>query len=110
MTCLQSIAMRAPMPRTPKPAGLVTRLCKECLRAFAQKRCDQVFCGSACRRVWHARVEARRTEAYDAGMAMRLKHKGGLTRLTNLFDAWIREDRASADRYRAACAEKGVEE
>lgn len=92
-------------PRAPRNiAGLSVHLCAECLRPFAQKRCDQKFCDNPCRRAFNARVEARKTEAYHAGMAMRSKEKGAFSRLTNLFDRWIAEDRRRDEAYRAACA------
>jgi hypothetical protein len=90
-------------------AGLEVCLCQECLRPFAKKRIDQKFCGQSCRRKSNARIEARRTELYAAGMAMRAKKKGGFSALTNLLDSYIREDRRRDEAYAAACAEKGVE-
>ncbi len=98
------------LPLARCPAGLVTCLCRECLRPFAKVRVDQVFCVPPCRRVWHSRVESRAKQAYEAGMAMRRKKRGGFTTLTNLFDAWIREDRQRDEAYATACRDKGIGE
>ena len=97
-------------PRKPRAvAGLVVKICGECFRPFSRVRIDQLYCCEACRRAMNARVEARKTEAYHAGMAMRTKKRGGFSTLTNLFDRFIREDAARERQYRAAMDAAGLE-
>jgi len=99
-----------PARAAPRIADLVQRICKECFRPFAQKRCDQKYCTERnCRRIANQREESRAKEAYRALMAFRDKKRGAFAAMTNIADRWRREDKQREDRYRVACAEQGVE-
>jgi hypothetical protein len=107
----ESIMTRPPAgfltpPRRPRVAGLVVCICRECFQSFAKKRIDQTFCDTACRRAFHQRIESRKTELYNAAMAMRSKRKGAFSAMTNIADRFLREDaRRERDYIAARCAQ-----
>lgn len=75
---------------------LPVKVCKECGDAFRQKRTDQIFCQSACRKMWHRRTELRGGAAVEKLIEWRITRgskKGILGEIAAMVDGWIKEDR-----------------
>ena len=83
-------------PPLVRPRGFVPRprYCKECGHPFYPARHDQDYCRPKCRQAWHKRRYERGAQLYDFAMAWRGKRlKGGFTRLCQMLDEWLRDER-----------------
>jgi len=70
--------------------------CRLCGEEFRQKRNDQRFCETACRKKYHRNIEQRGGRAVEMLIEWRNSRgskKGALTKIAALVDSWIREDR-----------------
>lgn len=73
------------------------RYCQECGHPFWPTRPHQQFCRTKCRSDKHHRDERRGAELLDFALEWRRKRlKGGFTRLTQMVDRYLAEDRDRA--------------
>lgn len=92
-------ALNASMqPRNAPPL----RHCRECGHPFYARRDDQEFCRPTCRQNWHRRRYDRGAALYDFAMEWRGKRlKGGFTKLCQMVDEWLREERERRQAHKA---------
>jgi len=80
-----------------RPKGIPPRpvsFCRECGHPYWPRRDDQEYCSSTCRSKYHKRRYERGAQLYDFAMEWRGKRlKGGFTRLCQIIDEWLRDER-----------------
>ncbi len=88
-------ASDAPSNASPAPRNQPQlQHCRECGHPFYAARKDQEFCRPKCRQDWHKRRYERGAALYDFAMEWRGKRlKGGFTRLCQMIDEWLRDER-----------------
>lgn len=86
--------------------------CKECGRAYAPVRSDQVFCQTTCRVAHHRRDGERGKQILPILYEWRKTRGKGqsLTGATRMLDEWLKEDRERAEQLTATVAIHAAEQ